>query len=84
LCRRSVVPSETTPAFAGPRASKADARRMQRAKKRSAEIEKMKSDLKKPTATQINSKKDRKVMKNQVQVSNKAVALRERNDVSHL
>ena len=43
----------------------------------------MKSDLKKPTALQLNSKKDRKVMNNQVKLTQTTVALKKRNHVSY-
>ena len=43
----------------------------------------MKSDLKKPTAFQLNSKKDRKVMNNQVKLTQTTVALKKRNHVSY-
>jgi hypothetical protein len=57
---------------------------MQRARKRVAEIAKMTSDLKKPTSSERNNKKDRKVMNRQNELSHEAVALRKRNQVSYL
>ena len=56
---------------------------MQRARKKVAEIDKVNSDLKKPSRSEINNKKDRKVLNRQVEVSREAVELKKRNSVSH-
>lgn len=55
---------------------------MQRARKRVSEITKVNEDLKKPTRTELNNKKDRKVLNRQVKVSREAVELKKRNSVS--
>ena len=83
LCRWSTVPSDLTTSSTLTRPTRCEARKIQRAAKRTAEVEKMKSDLKKPTAFQLNSKKDRKVMNNQVKLTQTTVALKKRNNISY-
>lgn len=82
--RRSTVPKEVSIPFTAPRPSKSEQRKMQRARKRVADIEKVNTDLKKPTATERSNKKDRKVLNHQVEVSRHAVELKKRNQVSQL
>ena len=82
ICRRSTVPSELTTSTTAAKPTRAEAHKIRRVNKRTAEVEKMKSDLKKPTAFQLNSKKDRKVMNNQVLLTQTTVAIKKRSSVS--
>ena len=82
ICRQSTVPSELTTSTTAAKPTRAEARKIRRVNKQTAEVEKMKSDLKKPTAFQLNSKKDRKVMNNQVLLTQTTVAIKKRNSVS--
>jgi hypothetical protein len=75
--RKSVVPSEGETARKI-KPSKAETRKMQREKKRNLEVSKLNNELRKPTPTMINKKKDRKVLQNQVICSQYSMVLETR------
>jgi hypothetical protein len=75
--RKSVVPSEAETARKN-KPTKAETRKMQREKKRNLEVSKLNNELRKPTPTMINNKKDRKVLQNQVICSQYSMVLKTR------
>jgi hypothetical protein len=56
--RKSVVPSEAETARKN-KPTKAETRKMQREKKRNLEVSKLNNELRKPTPTMINNKKNK-------------------------
>lgn len=75
--RKSVVPSEGETAKKN-KPTKAESRKMQREKKRNLEVTKLNNELRKPTPTMKNNKKDRKVLQNQVICSQYSMVLKTR------
>ena len=71
------MPSEDTTANKT-RPTEAESRKMQRAKNRILEVAKLNIDMKKPTQTMINNKKDRKILVNQVICSQYSMTLKTR------
>lgn len=61
--------------------TKAENRKMQRAKKRTVEIEKLNEDLKRPSTQSLNNKKDRKMIAKQVACGNYANDITARREV---
>jgi hypothetical protein len=72
--RKSVVPSEGETAKKN-KPTKAETRKMQREKKKNLEATKLNNELRKPTPTMENNKKDRKVLQKQVICSQYSMVL---------
>jgi hypothetical protein len=79
--RRSSGPSSSSNNSARTKPTKAESRKMQRAKKRTVEIEKINTELKRPSTQSLNNKKDRKMIAKQVACGNHANDIAARREV---
>lgn len=84
LFSKSIAPSSVSSASSKGKLSKSENRKLQRAKKRNVEIDKMNADIKKPSAQQLSNKKDRKMIGKQVASVNYSNALKARNQVNFI